>query len=97
MVNENSAGMIVLDVSKKNVPVDRKTVQLADEKPIVWSVVDWPPERPVPQRITEQNLPRTYAVCPYCRSRSPAVSPDVLELQCVECGAVAKVDWNNPC
>ena len=97
VVNDNVAGMIVLDVSKRNVPVDRKTVELSDDKPTVWSVVDWPPERPVPQRMTEQNLPRTYAVCPYCRSRSQGVSPDVKEMQCTECGAHAKVDWDNPC
>src|SRR5262245_2173323 len=94
VVNDGPGNMVVLDVSKHNVPVDRKTVQLADDKPTLWSVVDWPPGRPVPQRMTDQNLPRTYAVCAYCRSRSSGVAPDVLELQCVECGAVAKLDWD---
>jgi hypothetical protein len=97
VVNDSSSSIVILDVSKNNVPVDRKTVQLANGKPTFWSVVDWPPERPVPQRMTEQNLPRTYAVCPVCRARSAALSREVLELRCGECGAVAKVDWNNAC
>jgi hypothetical protein len=97
VVNDSSPTFVIIDVSKKNIPVDRKSIQLADDKPTLWSVVDWPPGKPVPQRMTEQNLPRTYGVCPYCRSRSSGLGREVLELQCVECGAVAKVDWSNPC
>jgi hypothetical protein len=96
VVNDSNPSMVILDVSKHNVPVPRDSVDLAEKKPERWSVVRWDPSKPLPRRIGQENLPLTYAVCPFCRARG-----DVLEgqkdLVCLECKMKAEVDWVDTC
>ena len=97
MVNDSSSKIVVLDVSKRNVPVPRESVELADHKPEKWSVVKFNSDKPLPARISQEHLPLTYAVCPFCRARSVEVDAATAVLKCDECGKEAPVDWNHPC
>ena len=96
VVNDTNSAIVVLDVAKKNVPVDRATLELADEKPDKWSVVKWDPAKPMPRRISQQNLPLTYAVCANCRARAELRTTGAT-LECPECKKTSDVDWVNPC
>ena len=96
VVNDSQAAIVILDVNKNNVPVDRATLQLADVKPNKWSVVKWDPAGPLPRRISQQNLPLTYAVCPHCRARAELGSAEKT-LVCPECKVTTEVDWINTC
>lgn len=97
VVNDNNAKLVVLDVAKRNVPVPRESVELAEEKPTRWSVVKFNTDKPIPARISHEKLPLTYAVCPHCRARSVEVSDATTTLTCDECGKESEVDWDNPC
>ncbi len=96
IVNDSNPKIVILDVSKNNVPVAREALFLADERPTKWSVVKFDPAKPVPPRISQQRLPLTYAVCPNCRERSP-VEEEQTQLLCAECNRYADVDWENLC
>ncbi|MBI4502521.1 MAG: hypothetical protein HY700_15345 [Gemmatimonadetes bacterium] len=96
VVNDASPAIVILDVNKNNVPVDRTSVGLADEKPEKWSVVKWNPAGPIPRRISQQNLPLTYGVCPHCRARAE-LSDNAFSLECPECKKTSEVDWVNTC
>src|SRR5579872_7293336 len=95
VVNDASPSIVILDVNKNNVPVDRSSVGLSDEKPEKWSVVKWDPAAPIPRRISQQNLPLTYGVCPQCRARAELGNQNVME--CPECKKKSDVDWVNTC
>ncbi len=97
VVNDSNAKIVVLDVAKRNVPVPRESVELANEKPDAWSVVKFNPDKALPARISQEHLPLTYAVCPFCRARSVEVEDGTASLTCDECGREAPVDWKNPC
>jgi len=96
VVNDSKTAIVILDVNKNNVPVDRKTLELADEKPEKWSVVKWDPTKPLPRRISQQNLPLIYAVCSQCRHRAELGNAQTT-LDCKECGKTSEVDWVNTC
>lgn len=97
VVNDNSAKLVVLDVAKRNVPVPRESVELADHKPTRWSLVKFNIGKPIPPRISQEKLPLTYAVCPHCRARSVEVVEGTPTLKCDECERVSEIDWHNPC
>jgi hypothetical protein len=93
----NEAGSIViLDVSKKNVPVDRASVEVAERQPEKWSVVKWDPAGPIPRRISHENLPLTYGVCPNCRARAE-LQDHHNTMECPQCKLKSEVDWVNTC
>jgi hypothetical protein len=96
VVNDSSASMVVLDVRKNNVPVERASVELAEAKPDKWSVVKWNPAKPLPRRISQQNLPLIYAVCPQCRCRAELGDAED-KLECPECKTNSTIDWVNTC
>ena len=97
VVNDSNPKIVVLDVAKRNVPVPRESVELANDRPDKWSVVKFDADKPVPARISHEHLPLTYAVCPRCRARSVEVYDETAMLTCGECGKEAPVDWDNPC
>lgn len=97
VVNDSSDKMVLLDVAKRNVPVPRGSVEVAEGKPERFSVVKFDPNKPVPARISQEDLPLTYAVCPFCRARTMGIDDGVPALTCEECGKEAPVDWENPC
>jgi hypothetical protein len=96
VVNDISTSIVILDVNKNNVPVERATVELADLRPEKWSVVKWDPAGPIPRRISHENLPLTYGVCPQCRARAELHNSHS-SLQCPECKQKSEVDWVNTC
>jgi hypothetical protein len=53
VVAEGSSGMIVLNVSMRNVPVPRDSIDLSDDEPSCWSVVQWHPQERGAQRASE--------------------------------------------
>jgi hypothetical protein len=97
VVNDSNSRIVILDVSKRNVPIPRESVELSEEKPLRWSVVRFDPAKPVPARISQQNLPLIYAVCAFCRARSVELEESTTSLKCQECGREAPVDWDDPC
>jgi len=96
VVNDSNSSFVILDVSKHNVPVSRESVELSEVKPVLWSIVKFDPSKPIPPRISQQQLPLTYAVCPICRARA-RVEDDQPEITCVDCNTRSKVDWSSPC
>ena len=97
VVNDSSTRIVILDVSKKNVPVDRGSLEISERKSEEWSIVKWEPGRPLPHRMSEKRLPRIYAVCPICRARSGELPAGIAELKCDECGFEKRIDWGNAC
>jgi hypothetical protein len=95
IVNDSRPEIVILDVNKNNVPVDRASLELADAKPGKWSVVKWNPAG-VPRRISQAKLPMTYGVCPHCRARAEIPERET-KLDCPECKKTSEVDWVNTC
>lgn len=96
VVNDTNPQIVVLDVLKRNVPIPRGSVEVSDQRPEKWSVVRFEEGKPVPARISAENLPLTYLVCPFCRGRSMGVEDGLPVLKCDECGKEAPVDWEHP-
>ena len=94
VVRISSSNIVVLDVNRHNVPVDRRFLEIRYHPPERWSIV-----RCTPRDIERvgRTFPLTYAVCPFCRARSVEVFDDTLALTCPDCGREAPVDWENPC
>jgi len=93
VVAEGSSGMIVLNVSTRNVPVPRDLVDLSDDKPIRWTVVQWDPQERGAQRVSEIGFGLTYVVCPSCRSRARLEPPEPEVMICPECAGEFEVEW----
>ncbi len=93
VVAEGSAGMIVLNVSTRNVPVPRSLVDLSDDKPSRWSFVQWAPEERGAQRASEIGFGLTYLVCPSCRSRARIQPTRYETMVCPECAGEFEVEW----
>ena len=96
VVNDLGPSIVILDVSKRNVPVPRESVDLAEQRPDQWSVVRWDSSKPIPRRISQEHLPLTYAVCPFCRARAYVVDGQE-DLECPECKKKSRVDCENAC
>jgi len=66
VVRISSSHIVVLDVNRRNVPVDRRFLEIRYHPPERWSVVRC--EAREIQRVG-RLFPLTYAVCPACRHR----------------------------
>lgn len=97
VVAEGKAGMLVLSVSKRNVPVPRGQLDLAGEPPAHWSIVEWKASERGAQRASEAGIGPTYAVCPGCRARARIEPIDAVSMVCLECGEEFSVDWERRC
>jgi hypothetical protein len=91
VVRISSSHIVVLDVNRRNVPVDRRFLEIRYHPPERWSVVRCEPREL--QRVA-RNFPLTYAVCPRCRHRQ-AFSGDVRDLNCDRCHHFAAVAWDD--
>lgn len=96
VVNDSKPNLVVLDVAKRNVPVDRTILDFSESLPARWSVVHRRPTDPASKRASDANMDPTYVVCPKCRGRSN-VKPGDTALQCPDCGGEFGIDWENPC
>ena len=96
VVNDSKPNVVFLDVSKRNVAMDRTLLEFAAEPPTRWSVVERTPADPAARRASDANLNPTYGVCPACRNRAN-LTPGQESLKCPACGEAFEVDWDNPC
>jgi len=96
VVNDGKGSFVVLDVYRRNVPVDRAVLEVVNDRPMCWSIVRLTPESLAAARARERdNLEPTYAVCPRCRRRAP-VKTGTMDMECVHCRQVFLVDWATP-
>ncbi len=97
VVAEGSSGMIVLNVSMRNVPVPGDQVDFRDDEPSRWSIVQWDPSERGAQRASEIGFGLTYAVCPSCRSRARIEPSEPEVMVCPECAGEFEVEWASKC
>jgi len=90
VVRISSSQIVVLDVNRHNVPVDRRFLEIRYHPPERWSVVHREPREA--QRVGRQ-FPLTYAVCPACRHRV-GVDARLVELTCDRCHTAAPLAWD---
>ena len=88
--------IVVLDVAKRAIPMDRSLLDFRDTPPDSWSVVENDPDSTAGRRASEASLTWTYGVCPQCRERQN-LEPGVSPLTCDDCGEESPVDWDHPC
>jgi tRNA(Ile2) C34 agmatinyltransferase TiaS len=81
VVRISSSNIVVLDVNRRNVPVDKRLLEIRYRPPEHWTVVQCEPR--VLQRVG-RVFPLTYAVCPSCRNRQ-AFEAGKSELTCDRC------------
>lgn len=96
VLNESQSNIVVLDVNKKAVPIDRSLMDFTTEKPRKWSVVELDPEKDAAELAGEAGLGPLYAVCPSCSRRGKA-KPDDTQLQCPVCQLLFEIDWSVRC
>lgn len=96
VVNDSKPGIVFLDVSKRNVAVDRSLLEFRDFAPDHWSVVIRKSEEGGTQRASEAHLNPTYGVCPHCRGRSNLFA-GAPRARCTYCGGEYPIDWVNTC
>lgn len=97
VVNDARPDLVVLDVNKKNIPVPRDLLDVRQQRPALWSVVEWQDRQRGSDRATEANLGSVYAVCPACKARSQLEPADAQHMVCPKCGGDFEVDWVQPC
>jgi hypothetical protein len=90
VVRVSSSQIVVLDVNRRNVPVDRRFLEIRYHPPERWSLVRCEPREL--QRLG-RNFPLTYAVCPSCRHRQ-AFDGDARDLTCDRCHHTAPMAWD---
>jgi hypothetical protein len=86
----SSSNIVVLDVNRHNVPVDRRLLEIRYQPPERWTIVRCEPR--LIERIG-RIFPLTYAVCPACRHRQ-AFSAESKRLTCDRCHNSAILAWD---
>lgn len=90
VVRISSSHIVVLDVNRRNVPVDRRFLEIRYHPPERWSIVRCEPRE---QERLGRVFPLTYAVCPVCRHRQ-AFESRVDEMVCDKCHKAAPLAWD---
>jgi hypothetical protein len=90
VVRMSSSNIVVLDVNRRNVPVDRRLLEIRYQPPERWTIVRCEPR--LIERIG-RIFPLTYAVCPACRHRQ-AFGADSKRLTCDRCHNSAILAWD---
>jgi hypothetical protein len=96
VLNDSKSNIVVLDVHKKAVPIDRSMLDFTTEKPHKWSVVQLDAHRDAAELADEAGLGPLYAVCPNCSARAKAKEADT-QLKCRVCDLLFEVDWSVTC
>lgn len=96
VLNENKSNIVVLDVSKKAVPIDRSMLDFSTQKPRKWSVVRLDPEKDAAELASEAGLSPLYGVCPNCAGRAN-LKQDDSQLKCPVCQLLFEIDWSAAC
>jgi hypothetical protein len=90
VVRISSSNIVVLDVNRHNVPVDRRFLEIRYHPPERWTIVKCEP------RVMEKLgrvIPLTYAVCPACRHRQ-GFQAGSDEMTCDRCKKTAGLAWD---
>ncbi len=90
VVRISTSNIVVLDVNRQNVPVDRRLLEIRYEVPSRWTIVRCEPR--LAERVG-RVFPLTYAVCPACRNRQ-AFDASTQELTCDKCHRPASLAWD---
>ena len=90
VVRISSSNIVVLDVNRHNVPVDRRLLEIRYHPPERWTIVQCEPR--VMERLG-RIFPLTYAVCPACRHRQ-AFDAESKDLVCDKCHQTARLAWD---
>ena len=96
VLNENKSNIVVLDVSKKAVPIDRSMLDFTTQKPRKWSVVELDPQKDAAELAGEAGLTPLYGVCPNCAGRAN-LKPEDTQLPCPVCQLLFEIDWSLRC
>ncbi len=90
VVRISSSNIVVLDVNRRNVPVDRRLLEIRYHPPERWTIVQCDPR--MLERVG-RVFPLTYAVCPACRNRQ-GFDSGVQDLTCARCHRLATLGWD---
>ncbi len=93
VVSNPKTGMLIVNVSRHNIPVARNLVELRSQRPKQWSVVQFDATDPGAERANQANIGLTYLVCPACRGRAPLDAEKPQEATCSQCGGEFRIDW----
>jgi hypothetical protein len=90
VVRLSSSNIVVLDVNRRNVPVDRRLLEIRYHPPERWTIVQCDPR--MLERVG-RVFPLTYAVCPACRNRQ-GFDSGAQALTCGRCHRAAGLAWD---
>jgi hypothetical protein len=96
VLNESKSSIVVLDVNKKAVPLDRSMLDFTTEKPRKWSVVQLDPQKDAAELAGEAGLGPLYGVCPNCSGRVNLKKEDT-QVTCRVCQLLFEIDWSTTC
>lgn len=79
----------VIEVNHRKVGVLRAWLEIKQQPPQRWSVVQGSPE----SRKAPPQLRGTYGVCPNCRARAPLPKKTLRALECSRCRQEFEINW----
>ena len=91
-VVEQGEGQVVIEVGERRVAVPANLVELRDKRPTRFTVVQKTPGQANPLKGSDEDLGKTYAVCPECDGRT-ALHGEPVTMVCEHCGHRGEVAW----
>jgi hypothetical protein len=92
VVGETSGDRIVLEVSGRKVAIAKRFLEIRPARPKAYTVVVKGQNEANPAQGTQEDLGRTYAVCPQCGHRNGLFSQPPM-LLCEGCRYHGEVAW----
>ena len=92
VVGETSGDRIVLEISGRRVAIAKRFLEVRETRPKSFTVVVKGQNEPNPARGTQEDLGRTYAVCPQCGVRNALFTRPAM-LLCEGCRYHGEVAW----
>ena len=89
---EASGDRLILEVRGRRVAVGKRFLEVRESRPSVFTAVTRGPNEPNPALGTDEDLGRTYAVCPVCCSRN-AIFGKPVALICDVCQHHGEIAW----
>jgi hypothetical protein len=89
---ETSGDRLILEIRGRKVAVGRRFLEVREARPKSFTVVARGQNEPNPAHGTDEDLGRTYAVCPSCSSRNGLFGKPVL-LVCDVCSHRGEIAW----
>jgi len=91
IVGEASGERVVLEIRGKHVAIQRRLLEIRDERPKVFTVIVRSLDAPAPA-AAGAPISRIYAVCPACGQRVHVLDEQPRAV-CPHCGHEAEVAW----